>query len=230
MSSSHQAFMITKHQLATKLFALCVHGFLELLYKTCRLTTSNMDQIEAREANGKNIFAFWHGRMLYPIYYYTRTMRRSKAAILISQSKDGDYGEALVKRLHGTCVRGSSSRGGLKALHDLSGLLAEDYNLALTPDGPRGPAFRAQIGILKLAQYSQATILPTSYNASRKITLKKSWDRFIIPLPFCRVHLAFGDPITVPLDSKKQEVEALRQKLEDVLLRLDEECETELGL
>ena len=221
--------MINKHQLATRIFALAVHGFLELLYRTCRLSTSNLKAIEKREAQGRNIFAFWHGRMLYPIYYYTRTISTAKAAILISQSKDGDYGEALVKRLNGACVRGSSSRGGLKALHDLSNLLAKDYNLALTPDGPRGPAFHAQVGILKLAQYSQATIIPTSYNATRKITLK-SWDRFIIPLPFCRVHLAFGDPMTIPQESNKKEVEVFRQSLEDVLLRLDGECEKGLGL
>jgi lysophospholipid acyltransferase (LPLAT)-like uncharacterized protein len=221
--------MINKHKLATRIFALCVHGFLELLYRTCRLSTSNLKAIEKREAQGRNIFAFWHGRMLYPIYYYTRTITTAKAAILISQSKDGDYGEALVKRLNGTCIRGSSSRGGFKALNDLSNLLAKDYNLALTPDGPRGPAYHAQVGILKLAQYSQATIIPTTYNASRKITLK-SWDRFIIPLPFCRVHLAFGDPITIPQESNKKEVEVFRQSLEDVLLRLDGECEKALGL
>ncbi len=221
--------MINRHQLATRVFALAVHGFLELLYRTCRLSTSNLKAIEKREAVGRNIFAFWHGRMLYPIYYYTRTIRTTKAAILISQSNDGDYGEALVRRLNGTCIRGSSSRGGLKALHDLSNLLAKEYNLALTPDGPRGPAFHAQVGILKLAQYSQATIIPTSYNASRKMTLK-SWDRFIIPLPFCRVHLAFGDPMTIPQESNKKKVEAFRQSLEDVLLRLDGECEKALGL
>ena len=221
--------MINKHQLATKIFALCVHGFLELIYRTCRLTTSNQKAVEGRATEGRNIFAFWHGRMLYPIYYYTRTINTTKAAILISQSKDGDYGEALVKRLRGACIRGSSSRGGLKALHDLSNLLADDYNLALTPDGPRGPAFQVQVGILKLAQYSHATIIPTTYNASRKITLK-SWDRFIIPLPFSRVHLAFGDPITIPLESNKKEVEAIRQSMEEVLLRLDCECEKQLGL
>ncbi|MCP4454397.1 MAG: lysophospholipid acyltransferase family protein [Planctomycetes bacterium] len=221
--------MINKHKLATRIFALCVHGFLELLYRTCRLSTTNLKAIEKREAQGRNIFAFWHGRMLYPIYYYMRTITTAKAAILISQSKDGDYGEALVKRLRGTCIRGSSSRGGFKALNDLSNLLAKDYNLALTPDGPRGPAYHAQVGILKLAQYSQATIIPTTYNASRKITLN-SWDRFIIPLPFCRVHLAFGDPVTIPQESNKKEVEAFRRSLEEVLLRLDRECEKALGL
>ena len=221
--------MINKHQLATRTFALCVHAFLELIYRTCRLSLSNLKAVEGRESQGRNIFAFWHGRMLYPIYYYTRTIKTGKAAILISQSRDGDYGEALVKRLRGKCVRGSSSRGGLKALHDLSNLLAEDYNLALTPDGPRGPAFHAQVGILKLAQYSQATIIPTSYNASRKMTLK-SWDRFIIPVPFSRVHLAFGEAIAVPQESNKKEVEAFRQCLEDSLLRLDAECEKALGL
>ncbi|NQV36199.1 MAG: lysophospholipid acyltransferase family protein [Phycisphaeraceae bacterium] len=221
--------MINKHQLATRIFAVCVHGFLELLYRSCRLSISNLKAVENRVTDGKNIFAFWHGRMLYPIYYYMRTIRTAKAAILISQSKDGDYGEALVKQLNGACIRGSSSRGGLKALHDLSNLLAEDYNLALTPDGPRGPAFRAQVGILKLAQYSHATIIPTTYNASRKITLK-SWDGFIIPLPFSKVHLAFGDPITVPLESNKKEIEAFRQSLEEVLLGLDRECEEALGL
>ena len=221
--------MINRHQLATKIFALCVHGFLEIIYLTCRLTTTHLDAVKKREAVGKNIFAFWHGRMLYPIYYYTRTIKTAKAAILISKSKDGDYGEALVKRLNGACIRGSSSRGGLKALHDLSNMLAEDYNLALTPDGPRGPAFRAQVGIVKLAQYSHATIIPTTYNASRKITLK-SWDGFIIPLPFSRIHLAFGDPITVPLESNKKEIDTIRQSLEDVLLGLDRTCQEALGL
>ncbi|MCF7972623.1 MAG: lysophospholipid acyltransferase family protein [Phycisphaerae bacterium] len=221
--------MINKHQLATRIFALCIHGFLELIYRTCRLSLSHLEAVEGHVIDGKNIFAFWHGRMLYPIYYYTRTIPSVKSAILISKSKDGDYGEALVKRLGQTCIRGSSSRGGLKALHDLSSLLADDYNLALTPDGPRGPAFRAQVGIIKLAQYSDATILPTTYNASHKITLK-SWDRFIIPLPFSRVHLAFGEPIKVPLESTKKEIEVIRQGLEDCLRNLDRECEEVLGL
>jgi lysophospholipid acyltransferase (LPLAT)-like uncharacterized protein len=221
--------MINKHQLATRTFALLIHGFLELIYRTCRLSLSHLEAIEGHVTEGKNIFAFWHGRMLYPIYYYTRKIRSGKSAILISKSKDGDYGEALVKRLGQTCIRGSSSRGGLKALHDLSSLLAENYNLALTPDGPRGPAFQAQVGIIKLAQYSDATIIPTTYNASHKITLK-SWDRFIIPLPFSRVHLAFGDPIKVPLESSKKEIEAIRHSLEDCLRSLDRECEEKLGL
>ncbi len=221
--------MINKHQLATRLFALFIHGFLELVYRTCRLSVSDLNAVENHVLEGKNIFAFWHGKMLYPIYYYTRNIKTVKSAILISKSKDGDYGEALVKRLGQTCVRGSSSRGGLKALHDLSNLLAENSNLALTPDGPRGPAFRAQVGIIKLAQYSNAVIIPTTYNASRKITLK-SWDQFIIPLPFSRVHLAFSEPLVVPLEINKKDVEKLRQSLEDTLLRLDEECKEELGL
>ncbi len=221
--------MINKHQLATKLFAFLIHGFLELIFRTCRLSVSDLDEIEDCVLKGKNIFAFWHGRMLYPIYYYTRTIKAVKSAILISQSKDGDYGEALVNRLGQTCVRGSSSRGGLKALHDLSNLLGDNYNLALTPDGPRGPAFRAQVGIIKLAQYSHAVIIPTTFNASRKITLK-SWDQFIIPLPFSRVHLAFSTPMVVPIESNKKDVEKFRQSLEDVLLRLDQECAEKLGL
>jgi hypothetical protein len=217
--------MINKHVLATKIFAFSVHAYLYIIYHTCRLRTLNLETVRPYSDEGKNIFAFWHGRMLYPVYYYSKNIKKPKTSILISQSRDGDFGDALVHRFQQHSIRGSSSRGGFKAIHQLADRLGKGYNLALTPDGPRGPAFQARVGIIKLAQFTGARIIPMTFSATRKITLN-SWDKFIIPLPFSQIYLAFGDPFFVPSDSTSREITHYRQHLETTLLELDRQCET----
>ena len=216
------------HTLATRIFAFTVHMYLLLVYHTCRLSTTHLEAIESCVNQGTYIFAFWHGRMFFPVYYYGKRIKTRKASILISQSRDGDYGDALVTRLKQDSVRGSSSRGGLRAVHQLVERLSQGYNLALTPDGPRGPAFHVHIGIIKLAQLTGTRIIPVTYQASRKIHLK-SWDRFIIPLPFCRVHLAFGDPMEIPKACTPAELQRYRQQLETTLTELDRLCDQQAG-
>ena len=98
----------------------------------------------------------------------------------------------------------------------------------LTPDGPRGPACHANIGIIKLAQLTGACIVPGSYDATRKLCLK-SWDSFVIPLPFGRIHMAVGEPMTVPSEATKEELETYREALESALLALDKECATHIA-
>ena len=151
-----------------------------------------------------------------------KNIKTRRASILISMSRDGDYGVALAHRFKHNTVRGSSSRGGRRAIRALAERLQQGDNLMLVPDGPRGPAFQVNVGIIKLAQMTGATILPGCYNASRKLTLK-SWDKFIIPLPLGRIHMAVGEPITVPTEATQEDLENCRQALENSLLALNRE-------
>jgi len=199
------------------------------MYRTCRLRITGLEILEKYSPQGRNIFAFWHGRLVYLIYYYAKIVKTPKASILVSQSRDGDYGAAIVKYFKHDCVRGSSSRGGHQAIRQLADRLDAGFNLALTPDGPRGPAFQVRPGIIKLAQFTDAHIIPASYAASRYLTLK-SWDRCIVPLPFCRIHMALSDPIHVPRGSSPEEIETIRARLQSVLADLDDLCRQEVGL
>lgn len=219
------------HPLATRLFAGIVYGYMRLVGITNRLTVSGTSTWNDEVLQGRNICAFWHNRMFYSVYYYCVVVKSAPpASILISMSRDGDYGAALVKVLRQETVRGSSSRGGRRAIRQLGQCLQQGYNIALTPDGPRGPAEQVQMGIIRLAQMTGSPILPISYDASRKRIFKKSWDHFILPLPFGRIHLAFGAPIRVKPQARGPALEKARQELERALLDLDEHCQRQVCL
>jgi len=215
--------MARTHRLATKLFALVINLCLFLIYHLNRRSISGLDRLVRHADQGNTIYALWHGKLFYLIYYYVKNIKTRQASILISMSRDGDYGEALATRFKHDTVRGSSSRGGRKAVRELSERLSRGNNLMLTPDGPRGPACHANVGIIKLAHLTGACIVPASYDAKRKLCLK-SWDKFIIPLPFGRIHMAVGQPMTVPSEATKEELEIYREALETSLLALDREC------
>jgi lysophospholipid acyltransferase (LPLAT)-like uncharacterized protein len=211
------------HTLKTAIFGGVGYGVLRFLCGTNRLSITGTDVIDRYVGQGRNILTFWHSRLFYLVYYYALRVRTPKASILISLSRDGDYGQALVDWLKQDAVRGSSSRGGTKAVLALAARLDQGNNIALTPDGPRGPAFQVQDGVIRLAQVTGASIIPASYDASRKWTLK-SWDRFILPKPFGRIHLALGEPIYVPKEMSPDERILYGKKVQDALLQLDGLC------
>jgi len=144
-----------------------------------------------------------------------RRYRRNLAA-LVSASKDGALLAAVLGRFGVDQVRGSSSRRGPQALLELTSRGEMGYDLAVTPDGPRGPRCIAQAGVISLAQITGFPIIAVTCNTRRKICLK-SWDRFQIPLPFSRCELVLNRPIFVPRESGAANREELRQELEDSL-------------
>ncbi|MDB6108529.1 MAG: hypothetical protein JWR69_279 [Pedosphaera sp.] len=113
-------------------------------------------------------------------------------------------------------VRGSSIRRGSQALRELTTWAKRGYDLAITPDGPRGPRYVVQEGVIALAQLTEMPIVPVSCHMAWKIRLQ-SWDQFQIPLPFSRCEMVFEKPIRVPRETSESEREALRLKLEQVL-------------
>jgi lysophospholipid acyltransferase (LPLAT)-like uncharacterized protein len=140
-------------------------------------------------------------------------------AAMVSASRDGGFLAAILDCFKVQPVRGSSSRRGPQALLELTTWAERGYDLAITPDGPRGPRYVVQEGIMSLAQITGLPIIPCSYNLGWKICLK-SWDRFQIPLPFSRCEMNMEKPIYVPRETSDAERQALRLKLEQTLKEL----------
>lgn len=167
------------------------------------------------------IFALWHNRLGLCMKTYESFVRpghqHDHLAALISASKDGAFLAAILANFGVQPVRGSSSRRGAQALLELSSWAERGYDLAVTPDGPRGPCYVVQDGVMALAQVTGLPIVPFSYRLSWKIKVK-SWDRFQIPLPFARCEMFFGDPIPVPRDVTDEQRARLRQRLHDELM------------
>jgi hypothetical protein len=159
------------------------------------------------------IWTFWHNRMfVVPLLPY-RFVRHRDGAILTSPSKDGEIIAAVMSSFGLRCVRGSSSRRGAQALMELAGTLEAGEDVAVTPDGPRGPCYTLGPGVIFLARQTGAGILPIHIEYSRRLRLK-SWDRFMIPLPFARVRVTFGELIFVSPDA---DPEAERARIEQLM-------------
>jgi len=139
-----------------------------------------------------------------------------KLAALVSASKDGALLAAVLARFGVAQVRGSSSRRGPQALLELTTRGQMGYDLALTPDGPKGPRYVVQAGVISLAQVTGFPIIAVTCNTFRKISLK-SWDGFQIPLPFSRCEFNLNEPIFVPREADAAGKEKLRRELEDCL-------------
>ncbi len=169
---------------------------------------------------GPAIYCVWHNRLalcLVPYYRYAKRHNHTRGmAAMVSASKDGAFLAAILECFGVQPVRGSSSRRGPQALLELTSWAERGYDLALTPDGPRGPCYVVQEGAIALAQITGLPIVPASYNLDWKIR-PKSWDRFQIPLPFSRCEMRLGKVLRVPREASDSEREALRQQLEQTL-------------
>ena len=163
------------------------------LAATWRLHVVNRQPLDALRARGEPfIFAFWHGQLLPLLYQH----RGQGVAILVSAHRDGELIARVAHRFGLRTVRGSTSRGGGRALLALVRELQQGGEVAVSPDGPRGPAERFAPGALVAAQRSGAHIVPVAAVADSAWRLK-SWDRFMIPKPFARVTVAYGPPTRV---------------------------------
>lgn len=217
------------HNILTELSAFLLNLLLRFTCRFNKLSTSRVDVFERYAEEGNNIFAFWHSKLFYLVYYYVTHAKKRRISILVSMSKDGDYGAALIQKLKQDAVRGSSSRGGQRAIRNLAAKATEGNNIAITPDGPKGPVTKVNKGVIRLAQLTGARIIPVSYQATRAWKAK-SWDLFMVVKPFGKVHVAFADPMQIPRDSSPEDVEKFRKKLEDTLLELDLICVQKLRL
>ncbi len=158
--------------------------------------------------------AFWHDRLFLLSSYW----RGPEAAILVSKSFDGEYVARTAARFGATVVRGSSSRGGREALGQMIDLARNGSRFNLTVDGPRGPRYKAKSGAIMLAAKTGLPVLPVTAGASGYWRLN-SWDRLMIPRPFARVKVFFGEPVFVAGPDARY---GIRAKVEELQTKLDE--------
>ncbi len=159
------------------------------------------------------IWTFWHNRMfVVPLLRLRHTPHRTGAA-LTSGSRDGAIVAAVMRAFGQKAVRGSSSRRGAAAVRELAGTLEAGEDVAVSPDGPRGPRYTVGPGVVFLAQQTGAAILPVHVEYSRAVRLR-SWDGFMIPLPFAEVRVVFDRLIYV---GAEEDGERVREEVEELL-------------
>jgi hypothetical protein len=184
------------------------------LGSTLRYRLGGLDGLRAareHSSDGRVIYCLWHGSLL-PLLYL---VRGRGLRVLVSRHRDGEIAARAALHLGLRPVRGSTGRGGARAL--LEALRsAEPGDLAITPDGPRGPRGRFQPGAILLAARAGLPLVPVGCAASRGWRLR-SWDEFLLPAPFARIHVVVGEPLRVPRDAGAELRERLRARAEDLL-------------
>ena len=162
---------------------------------------------------GSLIYASWHQRFFPGITFFAK---RKPIAIIISRSRDGDFISHIVDILGWYPVRGSSSRGGSEALREVKELALSGHKIGHIVDGPRGPFGVIKPGLLRIAQVAGRPIVPTITSAQKKWVFN-SWDKFIVPKPFSRVIIRFGEAIYVPPNLNEDEFEKKRLLVEQTM-------------
>jgi len=172
---------------------------LKILGTTWRIEINGAEKMPV---HGAAIYPIWHGHLLVHAYAF----RDRGINVLVSRSRDGELIARALKKLGYGVVRGSSSRGGTKAILQMSDIIAGGGQVAITPDGPRGPAYRIKDGVVYLAKNTGAPVFPTTVTFAKPTIRLNSWDRFMIPLPFAKVKIAVGGPLTFSKDSAPETI------------------------
>ena len=186
------------------------YPLINALGHTLRWRAEGLHHYDAIVASGRQpVMAFWHGRILPATFYF----RRRGIVVITSENFDGEWIARIIERFGFGTARGSSSRGGLKAMLQLVRDMEQGRPAGFTLDGPRGPARIAQPGAIWLARATGNPVLPFHLESSSHWTTN-SWDRTQIPKPFSTVALVVGEPFDVQADAGDDQLEAARRELE----------------
>lgn len=206
-----------RHRIADALFA-----FMKAVKATNRVVAGSDDPAALAAGDTPYIVALWHGQHLLAPFYMPSHVR---AVVLVSRSADAELNALILAKLGIGVVRGSGGRdrlqtvakGGAKALIALKRALGEGKNVFMIADIPHGVPRESGQGIVKLAQMSGRPILPFAVATSRRKVIAKSWDKTTVNLPFGRVAIIAGDPVTVPADLDDSGVDAFRARVDAAL-------------
>jgi hypothetical protein len=166
------------------------------------------------------IGAFWHGRLLMmPLVY-----KGKKLSFLVSPHRDGQIVGKALKRFGFHAILGSTNRKGFSAFKQMLKANQDGSDIALTPDGPKGPRYQAQIGVIELAKLTGRPIIPVTFSASRR-KMFKTWDQFLLPYPFSKGVFIWGEPIDVEPKGDRAHLEERRALLQRRLNELTERAD-----
>lgn len=186
-------------------------------YKWTRISVCGREKLNNLENKTPVLYAFWHGKLWLPAYFF----KDDECIVLASQSRDGEYISRVLEKLGYRMVRGSSSRGGGRALLKLIRKLRKGNSAIITPDGPQGPRYKAKPGAVYLQEKSDAVIIPVGIAIKNKKTLG-SWDRLVLPYPGSRAVVLYGDPLYLPEDKS---IEERSELLENAINKTQKDAE-----
>ncbi len=193
------------------------YPLINALGQTLRWRVEGLEHLEAVRASGRQpIMSFWHGRILPATVYF----RRRGIVVITSENFDGEWIARIIERFGYGTARGSTSRGGRRAMLQLVRDMKRGRPAAFTLDGPRGPANVAQPGATWLARATGNPVLPFHIEAASHWTMR-SWDRTQVPKPFTTVALAIGAPIDIPATTSDEDLDRVRRDLQSRLQALE---------
>ncbi len=200
-----------------------IAALLKLWCRSCRVVARENEERELAAVKRYDgcVYPTWHQRMFY--FFYDFGARH--VTMMISKSKDGEYANALALRLGFYSVRGSATRGGRTAMHELIDKVnGGGHKAGMMADGPKGPPRRLKMGSVIIARATGRPIIPMMVGAKRKIVFK-SWDRYFLPVPFTQVVLLHGEPVFVPPDADEAQCEDIRRLVETRMNEMADRCD-----
>ncbi|HEU4596748.1 MAG TPA: lysophospholipid acyltransferase family protein [Pyrinomonadaceae bacterium] len=207
-----------KQRLLIRAADLAFYALIGLVGRTVRFRVEGWEHWEAASQGGPPILVFWHDRVFLATYYF----RRRGIVVMTSRSFDGEYIARFIQRFGYGAARGSSSRGAVGALVEMTRLVRAGAAGGFTVDGPRGPRHVAKMGPLVLAKRTGRPVLPFTVNAER-FWRAPSWDKLQIPKPFTRATVRLAPPIEVPPDADDALLEAKLAELQHALEEVSEQ-------
>jgi lysophospholipid acyltransferase (LPLAT)-like uncharacterized protein len=202
-----------------RLAARGIWGLISLMSRTVRFRLNGpASSTLAPVLSGPVIFCIWHNRLSLCLEIYRRYVRnydpKRRMAAMVSASRDGGMLARVLELFEVAPVRGSSSRRGPQALLEMTSWAERGFDLAITPDGPRGPRYQVQEGVVAVAQLTGMPIVPVSYRLVWKKSMR-SWDRFQVPLPFTRCEIKLAETLHIPRDLADTQRESMRALLQE---------------
>lgn len=195
--------------------------FFKLVGKTCSFKEVGRENFQKlADAKLSYLFVLWHGRIFSPIYLHCG----EGITAMVSQHTDGEMIAQTLHKLGYHTVRGSSTRGGNQAFHEMVNVLKQRRIGAIIPDGPRGPRHHLKPGTIYIAQQAGVHLIPVAFSANRKIVFN-SWDRFLLPLPFSKNIVYYGTPAKVMRELSEEQLEQTRQDFEAEMIRLEKQAD-----
>jgi len=197
-----------KHYIQVVLLPYILSLLVRFIYLTSKKTFHHPSEIP----NEPFVLAMWHGQLLMQALNYRKFKANGNIKVIVSEHRDGQTIRKVVSHLGVGALEGSSTRGGVKALLGAIKSLKNGIDVAITPDGPKGPIYEVADGIVAISNKTNAKILPCKIKASSYWQMK-SWDKFLIPKPFGKIDFFIGEPFSIEGLNSSEAKELIKLKL-----------------
>ncbi len=212
-----------QRKLAFFLVPKIIKWMLLLIGLTCRKKWIGLEYIDDLKKQDRNwIYSTWHNNNLFNALI----LKNQKLIALVSLSKDGNLGVDVLELMGNKTIRGSTSKGGAKALLSMRKEIKKGQNGAITPDGPRGPRYEMQSGAIWIAGKTGVPLVPFHIEATRQWIFEKSWDKLKLPKPFSTIVISVGKPYSIRPKLTREELDNARREFETVMLENVENTHT----